>query len=344
MQPHSDAVEIHIFDGQEELETRRCRLVYLPDGRRAAVWRGLAFPVLMNDRIDASGDAWPLQDLPNLLSKDVRFALVDGPDEAYVLVGGSLVDAESLAARLREASIKVVRSGRYYGEAAPWLSPDWFIRIEKPAGAEDLASRLEAVIGTQAASMPAPPDRDHGIRFLNDELRNSRAREVLLAAEVAELRSAIANGESQAQQQAVALAHEIAVEQQRRQDAEAALVALERKPKPAPSGKIADEVKDMLASLLPEMRLLRDSLDVITSEFESRQGVWKALGELACTGTVPRDWKKIRGVEGWWERHLINGHDNTGRIYVRKSDLASWDVLVSHKSGQARDIDWLSRQ
>jgi hypothetical protein len=41
-----------------------------------------------------------------------------------------------------------------------------------------------------------------------------------------------------------------------------------------PSGRVADEVRDVLAGLLPNIRMLRDSLDVITAEFASRRGVW----------------------------------------------------------------------
>jgi hypothetical protein len=47
----------------------------------------------------------------------------------------------------------------------------------------------------------------------------------------------------------------------------------------------------------------------------------------------------------WWERHLSDGQDDAGRIYVRFSSTDRvWDVLISHKSGQTRDISWLSRQ
>jgi len=33
-------VEVTIIDGDALVDTRRCRLVHLPDGRAAAVWRG----------------------------------------------------------------------------------------------------------------------------------------------------------------------------------------------------------------------------------------------------------------------------------------------------------------
>ena len=348
MAEQTDEAEIQIFDGETRLETRRCRVVPLNNGSSAAVWRGLAFPILPGDRIDAAGDAWPIADLRPAATTVQGFAIIDGQSEAYILIPGGFIEIETIAGTIRNAGITVLRIGRYFGEKVGDIDADWFIRIIKPLDNEDLPGFLESILGARVASPAETSITDPRSRLLTVELLSSRAREAGLSVEIARLRSALAEGLPEAERQAVALREALEREQSLRlaaeQAAAAASAVVEKRPKPVPSGRIIDEVRDVLAGLLPNVRMLRDSAELIAVEFASRQGVWRALGELADTGGIPRDWKKIHGAEGWWERHIINGRDNTGRIYVRKSARSGWDVFVSHKAEQPRDIAWLNRQ
>ena len=136
----------------------------------------------------------------------------------------------------------------------------------------------------------------------------------------------------------------LAAEQHLRETAEQAVRTMERRPALGSKGKIADEVKDVLNFLLPNVRLLRDSIEVMTLEFDNRRIVWRSLAELISAKGVLKDWKKIRGADGWWERHMSDGRDNTDRIYARRGNETLWDVLISHKAEQIRDIAWLARQ
>jgi hypothetical protein len=54
-------------------------------------------------------------------------------------------------------------------------------------------------------------------------------------------------------------------------------------------------------------------------------------------------WKRIQGVPGWRERHVSNGQDDSGRIHAGPHQ-GRWDLLVSHKAQQDRDISWLAKQ
>lgn len=100
-----------------------------------------------------------------------------------------------------------------------------------------------------------------------------------------------------------------------------------------------------IGALLPKVRLIRDSLMVVAAEFASRKALYRTLSELQeAKDRLPPNWKKVQGVEGWWERHLSNGQDDAGRAYARLNAERNWDVLVSHKSEQSRDIAWLDRQ
>lgn len=102
----------------------------------------------------------------------------------------------------------------------------------------------------------------------------------------------------------------------------------------------------VLETLLPGMRLMRDSLIVIAAEFSNRRALYRGLAELQIvSGRLPSTWKKLKGLGAWWERHMSDGKDDAGRVYARLGDSGhTWDVLISHKSEQARDIAWLSRQ
>jgi hypothetical protein len=347
----SSEVDVTICDGAETLETRRCHMVRLRDGRSAVTWRGLAFPLLPDNRIDAAGEAWAIADtIPDVPARPA-FAVIDGASEAYVLVTGGFIEAETGAANLRRAGIIVLRTGRYYGEAAVDLAADWFIRIVRPPDTADLAEHLEPILAAHAVRPADAGEADTRTRLLTAELLAARDRAAALQQEIARLRATVASTAPEVARQAAALQEALLEAQRLREAAELAESQLQAAmtasaptpPRPMPSGKVADEVRDVLAGLLPNVRMLRDSVNVITAEFASRRGVWRALGELAAGG-IPRDWKKIGGTPGWWECHLVNGRDNTGRLYVRKAEGSAWDVLISHKAEQLRDIAWLERQ
>ena len=80
---------------------------------------------------------------------------------------------------------------------------------------------------------------------------------------------------------------------------------------------------------------------MLTGEFADRRGLYRALIELG-SDALGRPWKKMHAALGWWERHVSNGQDDSGRLYVRRA-AGHWEVLVSHKSQQTRDLAWLAR-
>jgi hypothetical protein len=94
------------------------------------------------------------------------------------------------------------------------------------------------------------------------------------------------------------------------------------------------------------VRLIRDSFIVIAAEFSNRRALYRALAELrTVNGRFPSSWKKLKGLDDWWERHMSDGQDDAGRVYARLTNEGRvWEVLVSHKSEQSRDISWLTRQ
>jgi hypothetical protein len=354
---NEDVLDIAIYDGATEQERRRCRVVGLPDGRDGVFWRGLIYPLKGDLTIDISGEAFPPSSTSNAPAKSgatSSCALVDGDQESWVLVAGSAADQAAMAMRLRGAGIEIVRAGRYLGEPADGVSADWYIRIIKPADPTALHQILSQ-IGVGPASLPSrdQPPAELRVRLLMAELAMSRARGANLLSELALVRAEAAVREGRADENAT-LKKAIEDEQRLRLEAEAAREAAEqalaaapaREGQPAvPRGrtKLQDELAVVTQSFLPNLRLLRNSLGVAAMEYSDRTFLYRALAELRDTdGRLPPAWKVLQGVSAWWERHVSNGQDNTGRLYARFVNVERlWVVLSSHKSEQPRDMIWL---
>jgi hypothetical protein len=356
---------VSIFDGPQLLEARECRPAQLADGRQAAIYRGLAFPLLPpGDAIDVSGEAHP----PALLSTIAvgladpslarPYAIITGDNSAYVLLAGSSLEAEKAAAELRKIGVEVVRTGRYLGDPVGGFVADWFVRVVTPREPTTFEAQLAALFG---AAQTAPEGAiELRVRLLAGELESARDRARRAEEEVARLRLLL--NEQSATSKDVAVLRDL-IESERRQreiaeaNAGAALAQLEaavpitaRAPLSAPSftpRRVVAEITDVLSSLLPRVRLLRDGLNTIAVEFADRRSLYRVLAELQhCETARPERWKTVQNAEDWIEQSKVgNGVDSQGRVYARldRSDR-SWDVLVSHKSTQERDVEWLKRQ
>jgi hypothetical protein len=349
---------IAIFNSGQPFETRACEIVLLPDGRQGAIWRGLAYPLALPDhRIDMESQAFPPGDCgPSRLKSAARtdFAVVEGVDEAYILLSGTVAVCEDAARRLRASGYEVIRTGRYLGDPVEEFEADWFVRIIRPTGSDvALAVALGEVFGESDAGGDSPKTLgEYRAQLIATELASAKAREAALRVEIARLKlaSTSASG-TQVEIEELKLAIDLEREARQRADLTAAeaqnLLDAARQDRPLPrTGKIRDEIDVVLATLIPEIRLMRDSLTVVAAEFSNRRALYRGLAELRTAGTrMPPNWKKLKGLEQWWERHMSDGQDDAGRIYVRFSSTDRvWDVLISHKSEQTRDISWLSRQ
>jgi hypothetical protein len=355
----STIMMISIFNNGQLFETRECALVSLPDGREGAIWRGLAYPLELPDqRIEMGGEAFPPGDC---LHRGVRtqapranFAVIEGVEEAYVLVSGPSLSCETATGALKASGYDVIRTGRYLGDPVDGLEADWFIRISKPKdGRETLSLLLTEVLLGQAMGIHSHETLgEYRAQLIAGELASAKAREAALRAEVARLRLELTSS-GQTQTEIIQLKAAIELERSLRQEADlaafaAAQLATEtRADRPiAPPGKLKNEIEVVFDTLLPGVRLMRDSLLVIAAEFSHRRALYRGLAELQiANGRLPPTWKKLKGLDGWWERHMSDGQDDAGRVYARLGESdRNWDVLISHKSEQSRDLAWLARQ
>ncbi|CAO3444033.1 hypothetical protein [Azospirillum largimobile] len=348
-------ISIDVYENEQLLETRTCRTTRLSGETLGVLWRGLAYPVFKGNRIDIAGSAFvpgttPADQSPRQLPG--RFAIIEGADDAYLLIEGSVLDCEQAAARLAAAGVRVIRTGRYLGDPVDDLLADWFVRLEiGPAGSGSLTQRvgtiLDEVLSPAGTGGSAAELR---LRLVESELASAKAREAALRSEVARLTWNLAERhasdvaqEGRARAEFDVLQQALIEEARSRATAEAMVLEAAQQPRAAPSARLKDEITGVFESLLPRIRLLRSSLDVVAAEYSDRRFLYVALAEL--TGKVdgmPANWKKLKGPGDWLERHISNGLDDAGRIYARLNrEDRVWDVLVSHKSEQSRDIAWL---
>jgi hypothetical protein len=347
MQTPGTTVIVNVFDDGQPVETRACRLMVVPDGRRGALWRGLVYPLDPSDRVNVSGPAFP----PSLCraapsSVTLGAAIIEGEEECYLLLEGNVADCERGAAVLRGRGAAVLRSGRYLGDSAPGIDADWFVRFVRPSDLNALRDDLAEAFAFDRPEVVAGAS-ELRVQLLVRELESARVREAALRAELARSKSLpLAKSHDETDELRELLAHEQAA----RTAAEAAFAALSasepvRAP-PSPKGaKLKDEIETILRTLLPRLHLVRDSLTTIAVEFSERGALYKAFSELqAAEVGRPPAWKVLHRVSGWWERHVSNGQDDAARIYARlPATDRLWHVLVSHKGQQQRDLDWLAR-
>lgn len=258
-------MRVTVKSGLELLDERECRAVALPDGRQAAVWRGLAYPVC-NGVIDVGAEGIPPAVCHNPEPADSRlsYALQGTANGLYVMLQGSVTEAEMAAAKLKGFGLTVARLGRYLGEGIPGFDADWFLRLTADP-TDDVQEKIAAVLG----GPPAWRD-ERGLRerLLAAQLelaleRDAEAKAALLRLQAAQHEAALqdeaaalSRAEADAERQLREVAEAHAREAQLRVDElEAERAALRAAPGKRSDRAIADEFDVVLEVLLPRIKL-----------------------------------------------------------------------------------------
>ncbi|WP_158044846.1 hypothetical protein [Skermanella pratensis] len=307
MQSDNDTptISIKVFEGEQFLEGRVCRKVLLPDQVAGVIWRGLAYPLLEGSRIDIAGPAiipGSTASTPRSQPAEGRFTVIEGADEAYLLIQGSGLECEQAASRLGAVGFKVIRTGRYLGEPVDDVIPDWFIRFEHgPQQSGSLLTRVASVLaGVLACS--GSSSTELRLRLVESELATAKAKEAALRVELARLKLTIAErenaevwNEAKARTELDALQSALVEEARNRAAAEALALEAASTPRNLVQPRLRDEVSAVFESLLPRITLLRSSPEAIAAEFSDRRFLYRALAELSAGDEgLPANWKKLR--------------------------------------------------
>lgn len=179
-------MRVTVKDGSEILDVRECRVVAAPDGRPAALWRGLAYPVC-NEAINVGGQGFPPAMCGKLeaAASPLSYALQGTVSGLYVMLRGSVTEAELTAAKLKGFGLSVARLGRYLGEGVPGFDADWYLRLTADP-TEDVQDKIATVLG----GPPAWRD-DRGLRerLLAAELERALERDAEAKATLSRLKT-----------------------------------------------------------------------------------------------------------------------------------------------------------
>ena len=105
--------------------------------------------------------------------RKLSYALRGTPGGLYVMLQGSVTEAELAASKLKGFGLSVARLGRYLGEAIADFDADWFLRLMA-----DPTKEVEAKIALALGGPPALRD-ERGLRerLLAAELERALARD-----------------------------------------------------------------------------------------------------------------------------------------------------------------------
>lgn len=128
-----------------------------------------------------------------------------------------------------------------------------------------------------------------------------------------------------------------ALQEATRQGSEATVVTTSR-------GRSGFEWQTVLKALAPSLRMVRGSMDFLEVEIADPSDL---LGKLAQIERLPAEVrsKRVHRTRDWLEQHFSTGLGRDGRLYHRQvveHGCTVYEVLVSDKLAQKRDIDWMA--
>lgn len=337
--------------GTEPVGEERLRLMCLPDGRTGALRGGQVFPLQADGSIDIAGEftvpgnCTPLR--PEMQGHPAPTWTLVADDPPLLLIRGDEAGRDRLLEAVAEAGAEIRASGPYLAGIDEDEPFDWFAL---PAGLTlgDVEAALISGFGKPLGGAASPvglkaaaAEREAILRAALDLLRAEARKASDTAAEMA-LRAEEAEGAWAAEAQA-------------RQTAENRLAATMGS-SPIISGepirsqsraakRLADEVAEAIATLLPRLALLGGTLDALALGLRDRGPTLRAFRDLHDRpAQTLAGWKGVRGATAWREKHVSTGQDDSGRIYARQIEGGNVEVLLSFKGSQNRDIDWLARK
>lgn len=330
-------VEVSVFDGAELIQTWPCTRAVMPDGSPGVIWRGMLYALLPDDRIDIG--AVPAAAAPG-------FTVLSGEAASWVLIQGPPASLKAAETALAAGGIVVARSGRWLGEPVAGMSFDWYLRAEGPLDTDTIG----ALLGAPPALTSEAADPLTRAFILEQQVSALLADVARLKREAAEHTATVVSAPAVPAPATFDVANdliaELAVKNHQLDEMQAQFDAL-RANQGAITGEalnLHDELASVLERFRPDIDLIRHSLRVAVGEFGERSGFYRALADLPVSGARPDGWKKLRGADRWWERHVSNGQDDTGRAYARfDTARKKWMVLLGWKKEQTRDIAWLEK-
>jgi hypothetical protein len=106
------------------------------------------------------------------------------------------------------------------------------------------------------------------------------------------------------------------------------------------------DLETSFSMLLPSLVFLRDSLRFAAEQVFDLRALLIQLTRLNVNQINLLEGKKLRDANKWWESHFSTGQGRDGRLYYRQTGgnpVSTYQVLLSDKLAQSRDLEWLRR-
>lgn len=250
-----------------------------------------------------------------------------GPDGlTYLFLDCDEAELDQVNEALRRSALPWRRSGLSYRAAPNGRQYRWYLRLEGEVSQAALRQILEDTLGPSSDADSSQALTDWIAQF-DEENRVLRR---------------LAGQGTHAAERIATLGQENRVLRDQLSALQARTLELERAAKLSTRQRRSSqrrELEDAITVLLPDIHLLRDSLDVITQELESFGPVLRELRNL-CSAPTDVKGERVEGAPEWKERRFSTGQKHDGRFYFRNHGGA-WRVLVSFKDCQKPDIEYL---
>lgn len=106
-----------------------------------------------------------------------------------------------------------------------------------------------------------------------------------------------------------------------------------------PNDKLLHEASEIFRHMLPDIDFVRDSLVTLMSRIDDKGHILRLLSTINYKPETIRA-EKVEATKGW--RELDLNRQRQERVYYKKSS-AKFQVLISLKKSQSRDIEFLKR-
>lgn len=337
-----EPAQVPVFDDGEPVEVARLPILELADGRPGALWRGQVFPLRPDGSIDIAGPFVTVEDCLPRRAAPGGWSLLGEGGEAVLLLAGGVVERDRALAALRAADIGTLG---VVPALDPDLEADWVVRLEPASIGPEAEARLREVLDGILGGPPPAAEALRG-RLLELQLDRLRAENERLREELEQARAAAASTIEARPAAILPAASESSSLQLEPVSIGGGTVPAAPVPTAAAGRerlvrRLGEEVAALL-SAFPRIELLGDSRLTLLTCYRDRRAVYRVLGELDRGEPLQRRFKPVRGCEAWQECHVSTGQDDSGRIYVRRGPEDRWQVLVSLKEAQRRDVERLN--
>jgi chromosome segregation ATPase len=108
-------------------------------------------------------------------------------------------------------------------------------------------------------------------------------------------------------------------------------------------GSFRRHIDSIISTLFGDrLEFLRDSMDYLVDDLTEYRPVCTLLRRVYENPPAVGG-QRVATTDGWLEQHFSTGQDDDGRLYYKQINSSRYQILLSRKARQRRDISYLQR-